>query len=473
MRRFWISLLVLLFIFTNFALAERTVYADQGGVAVFMEDGEVGLVDAGSEIVLPAEYEWIEPFADRNVAIVHRKDKMGLVRRDGSIVIPCEMRRLRFLEDSDFVSVLSHDHSWAWLFDTATGKTVIGDSQYDHFELCQGRLIAERPSFSRWDDNGGDDIYDLQGNLVLHADGNVVEYADGLAIVTVDFTRYDLIDEAGNVLMKDMTSLHLENGCAFYTWREENSTDPACHFGVRYADGTQIEQKADVDYAHIQGPEAPYCVWVGEKHGYMDEMGALMIPPIYDNAFAFVNGAAAVREGDRWYLIDTQGQRVGNLEWQWQWPEYPQMDQPVIPVGIGEGIRLIDRTGAFVNDEVFVGGGKNSGRFIGDRWFMLMDHNAATCLVDGRTGDVARRVHLEGWTYYPSGAFWAQMDGLWGQLNLSGTSGDWVIEPCATMVNGLEGGGWQVNLSDGTGVCMDLAGQVVGPAPYMSEEDEW
>ena len=89
MRRFWISLLVLLFIFTNFALAERTVYADQGGVAVFMEDGEVGLVDARGEIVLPAEYEWIEPFADRSVAIVHRKDKMGLVRRDGSTVIPC------------------------------------------------------------------------------------------------------------------------------------------------------------------------------------------------------------------------------------------------------------------------------------------------------------------------------------------------------------------------------------------------
>ena len=296
---------------------------------------------------------------------------------------------LLFLEDSDFVSMESFDHSWAWLFDTATGKKVIGDSQYDYYELCQGRLIAKRPSFSRWENNGGDDIYDLQGNLVLQTDGNVVEYSDGLAIVTIDFTRFDLIDEAGNVLMKDMTSLHLENGCAFYTWREENSTDPACHFGVRYADGTQIEQKADVDYAHIQGPEAPYCVWVGEKHGYMDEMGALMIPSIYDNAFAFVNGAAAVQEGDRWYLIDTQVQRVGDLEWQWQWPEYPQID------------------------------------------------------------------------------------GLWGQLNLSGTSGDWVIEPCATMVNGLEGGGWQVNLSDGTGVCMDLAGQVVGPAPYMSEEDEW
>ena len=50
-RRFWILFFVLLFIFANSALAERTVYADQGGVAVFMEDGKVGLVNVEGEVL--------------------------------------------------------------------------------------------------------------------------------------------------------------------------------------------------------------------------------------------------------------------------------------------------------------------------------------------------------------------------------------------------------------------------------------
>ena len=58
-RRFWILPFVLLFIFTNSALAERTAYADQGGIAVFMEDGKVGLVDSHGDVILPAEYDKI------------------------------------------------------------------------------------------------------------------------------------------------------------------------------------------------------------------------------------------------------------------------------------------------------------------------------------------------------------------------------------------------------------------------------
>ena len=43
MKRLWIVIVVLLLILGGSALAERTVYADQGGAAVFMEHGKICL----------------------------------------------------------------------------------------------------------------------------------------------------------------------------------------------------------------------------------------------------------------------------------------------------------------------------------------------------------------------------------------------------------------------------------------------
>ena len=89
LKRLCIFLWVLLLIFVGRAMAERTVYADQGGVAVFMENGKVGLVNSSGEVLLPAEYDDIEPFGASQWAVLKQGNLSGAVSRDGRVVVEC------------------------------------------------------------------------------------------------------------------------------------------------------------------------------------------------------------------------------------------------------------------------------------------------------------------------------------------------------------------------------------------------
>ena len=89
-----LPLLLLLNICPIQALAETVLFDDQGGVRVFLENGRAGLMDGGGNILLPAEYDEIEPFAGSEfamVSLVHGDEKAyGVVDREGKVRVPCE-----------------------------------------------------------------------------------------------------------------------------------------------------------------------------------------------------------------------------------------------------------------------------------------------------------------------------------------------------------------------------------------------
>lgn len=47
-----------------------------------------------------------------------------------------------------------------------------------------------------------------------------------------------------------------------------------------------------------------------EKWGAIDRTGKLVIPPISDKDFRFINGLAEVKAGDKWGYIDQTGKFV-------------------------------------------------------------------------------------------------------------------------------------------------------------------
>ena len=69
--------------------AERTVYADQGGVAVFAENGKVGLVDSNGNVLLPAEYDDISLFGTSEWTTLRQDNLMGAVCKDGRVAVEC------------------------------------------------------------------------------------------------------------------------------------------------------------------------------------------------------------------------------------------------------------------------------------------------------------------------------------------------------------------------------------------------
>uniref|UniRef100_A0A7V4E4H2 WG repeat-containing protein n=1 Tax=candidate division WOR-3 bacterium TaxID=2052148 RepID=A0A7V4E4H2_UNCW3 len=49
---------------------------------------------------------------------------------------------------------------------------------------------------------------------------------------------------------------------------------------------------------------------VGDKWGYIDKKGELIIPPLFDSAGMFNQGKALVKIGDKYYYIDKKGRLI-------------------------------------------------------------------------------------------------------------------------------------------------------------------
>ena len=413
MRRFWILLFALLFVFASSALAERTVYADQGGVAVFMEDGKVGLVDAHGDVILPAEYDEIHPFVGQ-YAIIEKKDKLGVVRRDGSIALSCEWNWIgandtglvpKVYDDLD-MAMAYNDWYYQYLIDLNDGRVLL-EGRY--LLWADGNRIF-RSSYGDYDYWGNfappfhTDIYDLDMNLCLSLDADVEgRLGDHWFLITEEEQiegiidrECSIVDERGNRLIDRITVRDIgEDGEAVYTRRLKNPLTQRLEamgyykknvkwilhnlLGIDLEKAKQLAAmlmddriicgiwKPDGENVEIAGVDicprdsaGLYRVNTGDdRWGFIDSSGAWVISPIYAEAHPFVDGTAVVSEdGRRYIMIDTGARQVGRLEWEKEEPAFKHWnglvyDGTIVPVFTSDGFRLANRQGEYISEEVF------------------------------------------------------------------------------------------------------------------------
>lgn len=100
MRKSLMILAVICLLFLSTAAAEPQIYAGQGGVRVYAENGRVGLMDAEGRRLTKAIYKEIYPF-DGEYAVVRKNGKYGVLRRDGSKAVSCKWRDITGVEWQD------------------------------------------------------------------------------------------------------------------------------------------------------------------------------------------------------------------------------------------------------------------------------------------------------------------------------------------------------------------------------------
>ena len=481
MRQLCICLLVMLLIFAYPAIAERTVYADQGGIAVFMENGKVGLVDLYGEVLLPAEYDDIEPFGTSQWAELKQGNLSGVVSRDGRVTVDCVWGDEFYIIPEASMAVAHADYGYQFseaLIDLNTGVVLLDEPKHLYWADEKYVYDLRLEYYDGWEAWGPYQlvIYDLSLNPLLMLDGvgNARPFDGGFVVSSEhfswDFGKYWIIDLEGHTLFDDIKGYKITSEGVYYTRWESVESDRRTYCGligtegvVFEVEGTEISAKADAEL---------YCIKTGKLgrfgddsgcYGYADSTGAWVIEPKFEKAGPFVDGSAVVCEDGRYHLIDLNGSQIGELEWS----EKTCMTLPVIPVYTDEGLKLFDRHASPLSEEIFDSSFQDTYGEI----LLLRDRAGDLCAIGTDGTDMLRVKAEDQKTDMGDGsALWIKTGGLWGLMELRGPlAGQWRISPCFTWVFQYRynsGVPVYATFEDGGQAYIDSNGDPYGPSRY-------
>ena len=421
------------------------MYADQGGVAVFAENGKVGLVDSNGNVLLPAEYDDISPFSASEWTVLTRGNLCGAVCKDGHVAVECAWDEGVYIISQTGLAVASrmNDNQISeTLIDLNTGDVLRNEPQ--HVYWADDRYFYDLlvGFYDGWEAWGPYQlvICDLSLNPLFTLDGIGDAEPFGWGFVTYsehcpwNQGSHAIIDLEGRMLLDDIKKYEITADGVYYVRR---GTDGLAYCGLVNAEGvafetegTQIWAKDDAGLCRVyKGASASsWSQHENSCYGYVDGTGAWVIEPKYQDTGPFVCGTAVVREDGLYHLIDLTGNRIGGPEWS----KKPCMTLPVLPVDTEEGLRLFDRRGSALSDEVF----DLSFQDVYGDVLLLRDMAGRLCAI-GTDGTVLLRMDAEDQKtdMCDGSALWIKTGGLWGLMELrEPLTGQWRISPRFTYV---------------------------------------
>ncbi len=267
---------------------------DSGLIVVKNENNLYGLFDRWMNEVVPCMYESF--YTDDMYGYARRggpyevayNGKHGYIDKYGEIVIPVIYDSLgKFMPDGLMTSRLNGEYGLI----NSSGEII-----YDDCLQYSGDIYLARNDVSVW-------FVDLKDGSSINAENMdiISDYVDGVAIATKispiepdglpehEKVYCGLVDVYGNIIRD---------------------------FDIRIWDEIRYAGHGDNQYYSYLYKISDYSVAVriGDKWGYMDLAGDMIIEPQYDMAYDFKYGYAKVKIDDRIYHIDKQGNRYDELD---------------------------------------------------------------------------------------------------------------------------------------------------------------
>lgn len=275
-----------------------------GGLSAVIdpETGNKGFINQQFELVIPCVYWGFDdyfPEAEDGCVVIY-KDGLGngLLDKAGNFTIPAGWDGVEARTSDAQYLVVTKGEEQA-LIQRGTGRVVIQPGTYDSIEPQKsesGDYLVVRKRTATPDGNSTTliGVADLEGNVVVP-----VEYTDlwlweanyiysGTCFVVTKETGSGLLDFTGKELLP----------CEYYI-------DKGGHM---HATGPYIQ-----DVLHQLNPDVPEYVWPtrmnysdglasfsetgpdgGEKYGFRDEAGAVVVPPVFDAVSTMSHGYAMV-----------------------------------------------------------------------------------------------------------------------------------------------------------------------------------
>lgn len=263
-------------------------------------DGLVSLIDTKGTALYTGDFAELTPLTGTLVKAVNRAGQCGVYSTAAAaLVVPVSFSDVKIAADGILAVEAQDPATLAAKYGLYNYSGVrLTAAEYDAvLELAPG--LVEVTRFGALDE-----IY----SGVFNASGPVIQVTEGLSMYETDgvIVAYSMLSDSGcgafdlrgNVILPMSYSSVTSLGSVL-----------VCDAGGTAALYDLQGRKLSADYGSIRSfSNGLACVSVGDKYGYIDRTGKLVIPASYTEASNFSDGCAAVSTADgKWGVIDTKG----------------------------------------------------------------------------------------------------------------------------------------------------------------------
>lgn len=268
---------------------KEVAYIGSGLYKAIDEKEKIAVYTAGG-LKLPNEgFDSVER-AGGGLLVVSREGKLGLMRNDGSFVLEPFYKKLEVKNDSTFE--LTSYPQWH-LIDQ--GNSVLKTFHYDDLEPISAGVYRARTY-------EGDALINMSGKQLSNKSNWQITYADQDFVISREKGKYNVYNQAGELLLEGpCDSIHYD-GAYFYTLNRK-SKGPQWEIYNTY--GRKISRFPYQEVKPVGSKLIP-----ARKDGYwgfLDFNGSLAVDHKFENVQSFREGMAAVEYLGSWGVIDLYG----------------------------------------------------------------------------------------------------------------------------------------------------------------------
>lgn len=268
------------------------------GFAVVEKDKKYGYVDQNGKEVVPPIYYSAGSFSD-GVAVAYSKDDCTwhIIDKTGNVKAQLKgYDNVGYSFSNGFIQVEKDDK---YGLADATGKEVIPPTYDRIYGFNEGLARVEKDDKYGFVDSTGKEVVPF----IYRSAG---DFNEGLAYVQKD-GRYGYIDKTGNIVipLNFTSAIDFSDGLAVVGYGNNiwYIIDKTCDI--------KNTKELLTQYTNVTGFKEGFVeVYKDGKHGFVDQTGREVVPPIYDYVQDFSEGLAQVQKDGKYGFVDQNGKEV-------------------------------------------------------------------------------------------------------------------------------------------------------------------
>ena len=262
----------------------------------FLKNGLYGFIDEDGKIMIEAQYEVAEPFAE-GLSLVMKDGALGFLNKAGDLIIPFNYEDGEPYENG--LAIVSKDDKYGMIDRTENAVIPLKYELVGRFSHDLA-LVANETSYG---------FVDKKAKLVIPMELDYAnDFENGFALIELD-DKKGMINTSGRQVIETKYE-YLENFNEYGLARAKNDSA----YGLIDMSGAEV---LPFEYDRIgEFGDNLALVAKGDKYGYVNSEGEIVIPLEYDfNTEAMVwgvfeSGYAKFKEGDKYGILNTKGEDV-------------------------------------------------------------------------------------------------------------------------------------------------------------------